>query len=118
VVVEDACTLTGLLAEGNSRRCTARLGEHSRSSRSHAVFTLVFAAPGTPHASSKVHLVDLAGSERAASGGNRQQKEEGANINKSLVTLGNVICTLGMYQIFILKIFNFYCDFWLDILTL
>lgn len=45
---------------------------------------------------SKIHLVDLAGSERVAvthTSGTRLR--EGANINKSLVTLGSVISALG-----------------------
>ncbi|XP_015775126.1 PREDICTED: kinesin-like protein KIF16B [Acropora digitifera] len=45
---------------------------------------------------SKIHLVDLAGSERATSSGAVGQRlKEGANINKSLVTLGIVISTLA-----------------------
>ena len=45
---------------------------------------------------SKIHLVDLAGSERADStGATGQRLKEGGSINKSLVTLGNVISTLG-----------------------
>jgi hypothetical protein len=46
---------------------------------------------------SKLHLVDLAGSERAAvdSVYNKKQLKEGSNINKSLVSLGNVISILG-----------------------
>ena len=45
---------------------------------------------------SKIHLVDLAGSERAtATGATGMRLKEGGSINKSLVTLGNVISTLG-----------------------
>lgn len=47
---------------------------------------------------SKIHLVDLAGSERADATGAADagvRLKEGANINKSLVTLGNVISALG-----------------------
>lgn len=45
---------------------------------------------------SKIHLVDLAGSERAdATGSSGSRLKEGANINKSLVTLGSVISALG-----------------------
>lgn len=45
---------------------------------------------------SKIHLVDLAGSERAdATGATGVRLKEGGNINKSLVTLGNVISCLG-----------------------
>lgn len=47
---------------------------------------------------SKINLVDLAGSERADNSSNSSSKRlrEGANINKSLVTLGTVIKSLGM----------------------
>ena len=45
---------------------------------------------------SKVSLVDLAGSERADSTGARGTRlKEGANINKSLTTLGKVISALA-----------------------
>ena len=45
---------------------------------------------------SKIHLVDLAGSERAdTTGATGVRLKEGGNINKSLVTLGNVISSLG-----------------------
>ena len=45
---------------------------------------------------SKLNVVDLAGSERAAVSENRGQRMvEGANINKSLLALGNVINTLS-----------------------
>ena len=45
---------------------------------------------------SKINLVDLAGSERADStGATGIRLKEGANINKSLVTLGSVISSLA-----------------------
>jgi len=45
---------------------------------------------------SKISLVDLAGSERAdSSGATGVRLKEGANINKSLTTLGNVISALA-----------------------
>lgn len=54
-----------------------------------------------PHKTlSKIHLVDLAGSERAdvaSTSGTRLK--EGASINKSLVTLGSVISTLGKWRL-------------------
>lgn len=49
---------------------------------------------------SKIHLVDLAGSERAdATRTTGTRLKEGANINKSLVTLGSVISTLGKWPV-------------------
>lgn len=52
---------------------------------------------------SKIHLVDLAGSERAdATGATGVRLKEGGNINKSLVTLGNVISALGKLLDFVL----------------
>lgn len=52
---------------------------------------------------SKIHLVDLAGSERAdATGATGVRLKEGGNINKSLVTLGNVISALGKLLHFVL----------------
>lgn len=52
---------------------------------------------------SKIHLVDLAGSERAdATGATGVRLKEGGNINKSLVTLGNVISALGKCLVFVL----------------
>ena len=45
---------------------------------------------------SKISLVDLAGSERAESTGAKGTRlKEGANINKSLTTLGKVISALA-----------------------
>jgi kinesin family protein 16B len=72
------------------------------SSRSHAIFTITFTrarfVEGLPcETVSQINLVDLAGSERAdATGATGLRLKEGGNINKSLVTLGSVICTLGI----------------------
>jgi len=73
------------------------------SSRSHAVFTIFFTQlrhDETTNLStekvSKISLVDLAGSERADSTGAKGTRlKEGANINKSLTTLGKVISALA-----------------------
>lgn len=73
------------------------------SSRSHAVFTIFFTQTKKDHMTdlvaekvSKISLVDLAGSERADSTGAKGTRlKEGANINKSLTTLGKVISALA-----------------------
>jgi kinesin family protein 1 len=73
------------------------------SSRSHAVFTLIFTQRRFDQTTSlstekvsKISLVDLAGSERAdATGAKGTRLKEGANINKSLTTLGKVISALA-----------------------
>lgn len=53
--------------------------------------TFAFALIHIRHQVSKISLVDLAGSERAsATGATGARLKEGANINKSLTTLGKV----------------------------
>ncbi|KAI2657962.1 Kinesin-like protein KIF16B [Labeo rohita] len=90
-----------LMQEGNRRRATASTGMNHVSSRSHAIFTIhfikaMFDADLPSETVSKVHLVDLAGSERAnATQATGIRLKEGANINKSLVTLGIVISALA-----------------------
>lgn len=62
---------------------------------------------------SKIHLVDLAGSERAdATGATGVRLKEGGNINKSLVTLGNVISALGERRLF--YFLKFTLHFWVQ----
>ncbi|GAB1601251.1 kinesin-like protein KIF16B isoform X1 [Argonauta hians] len=93
--------IKSLMDYGNEKRTTAATNMNDVSSRSHAIFTILFTQakfvkdmPSEIH--SKIHLVDLAGSERAdATGATGQRLKEGASINKSLVTLGNVISVLA-----------------------
>ncbi|KAJ8794366.1 hypothetical protein J1605_003133 [Eschrichtius robustus] len=86
---------------GNINRTTAATGMNDVSSRSHAIFTIKFTQAKFDsempcETVSKIHLVDLAGSERAdATGATGVRLKEGGNINKSLVTLGNVISALA-----------------------
>ncbi|XP_056022317.1 uncharacterized protein LOC125649680 isoform X7 [Ostrea edulis] len=101
--VKDNMEIQELLDRGNESRTTASTYMHDRSSRSHAIVTISFTQArledDLPHEIvSKIHLVDLAGSERADPNFSEHYKgrlKEGANINRSLVTLGNVIKALA-----------------------
>lgn len=92
-----------LIDEGNKARTVAATNMNETSSRSHAVFTIIFTQKKydattkmTGERVSKISLVDLAGSERADSTGAKGTRlKEGANINKSLTTLGKVISALA-----------------------
>jgi len=95
--------ISRLIDEGNKARTVAATNMNETSSRSHAVFTLFFSqsihdemTDLTAEKQSKISLVDLAGSERAdATGATGDRLKEGANINKSLTTLGKVIAALA-----------------------
>ncbi|VDD74722.1 unnamed protein product [Mesocestoides corti] len=108
-----------LINAGNMSRTVASTNMNETSSRSHAVLTLLVtqrevdvhtqliaekASPFNPGRIrndlsarvSKISLVDLAGSERAdATGATGMRLKEGANINRSLTTLGKVIACLA-----------------------
>ncbi|XP_061129229.1 kinesin-like protein KIF16B [Syngnathus typhle] len=100
-LVQNYSDVEELMEAGNTKRTTASTGMNDTSSRSHAIFTVNFTqakfdAEMPSETLSKIHLVDLAGSERAdATGAAGVRLKEGANINKSLVTLGNVISALA-----------------------
>uniref|UniRef100_A0A667XSD5 Kinesin-like protein KIF14 n=1 Tax=Myripristis murdjan TaxID=586833 RepID=A0A667XSD5_9TELE len=105
----------GWLELGNKQRATAATGMNDKSSRSHSVFTLVMTqtktecVEGEEHdhrITSRINLVDLAGSERcnsAQTSGDRLR--EGASINRSLLTLGKVICALSEQALSRRKVF-------------
>eukprot|EP00794_Sanderia_malayensis_P019956 gene19956-21910_t len=100
-IVAKYSDIEKLMDIGNSHRTTASTNMNDTSSRSHAIFTLNFTQAKfytdmPSETVSKINLVDLAGSERANStGATGQRLKEGANINKSLVTLGTVISNLA-----------------------
>ncbi|XP_072896830.1 kinesin-like protein KIF1A isoform X22 [Hemitrygon akajei] len=95
--------ISDLMDSGNKARTVAATNMNETSSRSHAVFNIIFtqkthdsSADSTSEKVSKISLVDLAGSERADSTGAKGTRlKEGANINKSLTTLGKVISALA-----------------------
>ncbi|KAI6164944.1 P-loop containing nucleoside triphosphate hydrolase protein [Pisolithus thermaeus] len=90
-----------IVLQGNSRRTQSPTHANETSSRSHAVLQVhVTQAPRTAALSEQrtvatLSIIDLAGSERAAATSNMGQRMvEGANINKSLLALGNCINAL------------------------
>ncbi|KAJ3050350.1 kinesin-like protein Klp8 [Rhizophlyctis rosea] len=95
--------IAGVMEAGNRTRTVASTNMNETSSRSHAVFTVILsqrrrdpASEMESHTVSRICLVDLAGSERAdATGATGARLKEGANINKSLTTLGKVISSLA-----------------------
>uniref|UniRef100_A0A2K6UYZ3 Kinesin family member 1C n=1 Tax=Saimiri boliviensis boliviensis TaxID=39432 RepID=A0A2K6UYZ3_SAIBB len=103
LAVTSYADIADLMDCGNKARTVAATNMNETSSRSHAVFTIVFTQRCHDQLSgldsekvSKISLVDLAGSERADSSGARGMRlKEGANINKSLTTLGKVISALA-----------------------
>ncbi|XP_051875010.1 kinesin-like protein KIF1A isoform X24 [Pristis pectinata] len=95
--------ISDLMDSGNKARTVAATNMNETSSRSHAVFNIIFtqkthdsSIDSSSEKVSKISLVDLAGSERADSTGAKGTRlKEGANINKSLTTLGKVISALA-----------------------
>jgi len=103
LVVRSFEEIENLMDEGNKARTVAATNMNETSSRSHAVFTLTLTQKRHDAETSmdtekvsKISLVDLAGSERANStGATGARLKEGAEINRSLSTLGRVIAALA-----------------------
>ncbi|KAL5047485.1 hypothetical protein BDW71DRAFT_196890 [Aspergillus fruticulosus] len=108
-IVQSPTQLLRVIARGDHARRTGSTQFNARSSRSHAVVQIVVEsrervptgttqdrrsglAPGGVRVST-LSLIDLAGSERAAD--DKERRAEGAHINKSLLTLGNIISRLS-----------------------
>lgn len=90
-----------IVLQGNMRRTQSPTHANETSSRSHAVLQVhVTQSPRTAAITEQrtmatLSIIDLAGSERAAATTNMGQRMvEGANINKSLLALGNCINAL------------------------
>ena len=89
------------IIQGNRLRTKERTDANETSSRSHAVLQITVEHKDKAHGVNaeiniaKLYLIDLAGSERASNTNNRGLRLiEGANINKSLLALGNCINAL------------------------
>ncbi|RKP33473.1 kif1c protein, partial [Dimargaris cristalligena] len=103
LVVSSHKDIEDLMDAGNKARTVAATQMNATSSRSHAVFTIILTQIRYDQETnlstekvSRISLVDLAGSERANStGATGTRLKEGANINKSLTTLGKVISALA-----------------------
>ncbi|KAI8373212.1 uncharacterized protein BYT42DRAFT_501092 [Radiomyces spectabilis] len=103
LVVTSFDDINHLMDEGNKARTVAATNMNETSSRSHAVFTLFLTQKRLDDLTkletekvARISLVDLAGSERANStGATGARLKEGANINRSLTTLGKVIAGLA-----------------------
>lgn len=98
---QSAEQVLSLIQAGNERRTTNATGANATSSRSHAVLSVnLKMRPRTADLSESYSLatlsvIDLAGSERACVTHNKGARlHEGANINRSLLALGNCIKAL------------------------
>lgn len=96
--VED---VMDLILRGNQNRTSSPTEANATSSRSHAVLQVNVVLRNRTadltdeHTFATLSIIDLAGSERAAATRNRGARlNEGANINKSLLALGNCINAL------------------------
>jgi len=95
--------LLSLLQHGNANRQQHPTDANSESSRSHAVFQVMLKQTGRNEGLkgsvkvAKLSMIDLAGSEKGSVTSSRAKARfrEGANINKSLLALGNCINALA-----------------------
>ncbi|XP_068210471.1 uncharacterized protein [Palaemon carinicauda] len=106
---KDADDILGMLEYGNQNRSQHPTDANAESSRSHAVFqvcTVIFMVRQQDRTANlksnvsiaKLSMIDLAGSERGAATGFKGARfREGANINKSLLALGNC-CILSLVE--------------------
>eukprot|EP00835_Amoeboradix_gromovi_P003356 NODE_218_length_14160_cov_0.274874.p3 type:complete len:639 gc:universal NODE_218_length_14160_cov_0.274874:2053-3969(+) len=96
---QSANDVMQLITIGNKRRSQSPTEANANSSRSHAILqvTVKMRIIGeSNYTESILSIIDLAGSERASATVNKgqQRRREGANINRSLLALGNCINAL------------------------
>ncbi|CAF3425844.1 unnamed protein product [Rotaria socialis] len=92
--VEDVMTL---IRRGMSVRTSGTTSANENSSRSHAIFQITLKKKNVTKDYGKISLIDLAGSERGkdTQTSDKTTLMEGAQINKSLLTLKECIRSLG-----------------------
>ncbi len=102
--ISSADQILAYIMKGNKKRTMASTHSNTFSSRSHAILNITLEqVPDMDDFScnmkviqSKLTMIDLAGSERASVTKNRGIRlKEGANINRSLLALGNCINILS-----------------------
>ncbi|KAI8981566.1 kinesin motor domain-containing protein [Pilobolus umbonatus] len=100
IKVKSYKEVMSLIKEGESNRHISATDYNDQSSRSHTVFQIVIESRSSDNylkttkgvRISQLNLIDLAGSEKVAT--HSERRKEGGYINKSLLTLGNVISKL------------------------
>ncbi|ORX82019.1 kinesin-domain-containing protein [Anaeromyces robustus] len=104
-IVTSAKQVMRIIQKGETNRHISTTDYNKHSSRSHTIFQMIIESKSqsssirsskgsfySQKGSSDSNLIDLSGSEKATSDADR--RKEGAFINKSLLTLGNVISKL------------------------
>ncbi|CAH1979752.1 unnamed protein product [Acanthoscelides obtectus] len=88
---------THFLNMGNKNRHIAGTKQNAQSSRSHAIFSIYCKVKHSGHETcAKLNLVDLAGCESVRKTGNKGSTfDEGVNINKGLLCIGQVMTALS-----------------------
>ena len=103
IITNSGEHILSILKKGNKNRTTEATNINQTSSRSHAILQIIVSYKekdkninnNNKIKYGKLSLIDLAGSERASATKNRGMRLiEGANINKSLLALGNCINAL------------------------
>jgi hypothetical protein len=97
IIANSGEHILSILKKGNKKRTTEATNSNQTSSRSHAILQIMVSCKEKKNniKLGKLSLIDLAGSERASVTKNKGMRLiEGANINKSLLTLGNCINAL------------------------